>query len=620
MTSSCSHDVVFHGMCAHCGAAVKEKEDSNGPEVLKKKLVRPGHVSRAEDLLVTRDRARKLGDANAESLKSNGKLCLILDLDHTLVHVCSPSAEQAKNGVTGCGWAHGDGPTGIPDAVKASAKRSNGISGNTTDLPDVATVSTSDATSAAGKTSATGSNSFPGINLPPPPDLPTPPGALSSSKPTFPPDLPHRSSSASPSNDSHHDIPIVVRVPMLTPPHLAAKFRTEQLKENAVYEFYLPLPEASYRATVHWMRIRPGLLQFLEECAENYEIYLYTHGTQTYAETVLAILDPHYRCFGNPHRIFSRDTAGTGAGMKALTAIFPCEHSLAIVVDDRDDVWPPDLPNLIKVSPFRYFPDPGRDRLCIEGWFRLARDLERGVKRSSPGQDSGASAGNSHTSRYAVGDCDRQLPSLISQLKIIRALTFDPSLKTFGDARPAIAMCRSHTLKGFVLVTSGVIPRTHAHIVDHPIRKAILAMGARIDEKVTENTTHVIASRLDTAKVQEALQQNQAFAQAGSRRRIYIVRPQWLENAMATWTRPRENLFEFGRFDCTDIDGDHWWLRCGTKHIDWTRPLESFGPDSIPQNTIATCKEEFTSTRSKADVVQDSAREVDADDLARDLS
>lgn len=37
-----------------------------------------------------------------------------------------------------------------------------------------------------------------------------------------------------------------------------------------------------------------------------------------------------------------------------LTTIFPCEHSLAIVVDDRDDVWPPDLPNLIKVSPFRY--------------------------------------------------------------------------------------------------------------------------------------------------------------------------------------------------------------------------------------------------------------------------
>lgn len=36
-----------------------------------------------------------------KGLKSSGKLCLILDLDHTLVHVCSPSAEQAKNGVTG---------------------------------------------------------------------------------------------------------------------------------------------------------------------------------------------------------------------------------------------------------------------------------------------------------------------------------------------------------------------------------------------------------------------------------------------------------------------------------------------------------------------------------------
>lgn len=492
----------------------------------------------------------------------------------------------------GRGWATGDGPTGIADVGKGIKR-----SGPNQSEADVAIVSASEVSS--GNTKA--STSFSGI------DLPTPPGVSSGAKAGF-----SCESSQDPSASGVSKIPSVVRVPMLPPPQLAEKFKTEQLTEDAVYEFYLPLPEASYRATVHWMRMRPGLLKFLEECREHYETYLYTHGTQTYAETVLAILDPDHKCFGNPHRIFSRDTAGTGAGMKALTAIFPCEHSLAIVVDDRDDVWPPDLPNLIKVSPFRYFPDQGRDRLCIEGWFRLARDLERGVKRSAPGQDSGVSSAKIQVSRYDIADCDRQLPTLVSKLKIIRSLTLNPSLKTFGDARPSLAMCRSQTLKGFVLVTSGVIPRTHAHIVDHPIRKIILAMGARIDEKVTEQTTHVIASRLDTAKVQEAMQQNQEFEKAGSVRRIYIVRPQWLENAIATWTRPRESFFEFARFDCTDIDGDHWWLRCGTKHTNLRQPLQSFGPENIPCSP--------SSAHIRDDISNDNGEDcVNADDLAQDL-
>ena len=54
---------------------------------------------------------------------------------------------------------------------------------------------------------------------------------------------------------NNHRIPEVVRVPMLSPTLLAEKYRTETLREDAVYEFYLPLPETSFRATVHWMRI-----------------------------------------------------------------------------------------------------------------------------------------------------------------------------------------------------------------------------------------------------------------------------------------------------------------------------------------------------------------------------
>ena len=76
--------------------------------------------------------------------------------------------------------------------------------------------------------------------------------------------------------------------------------------------------------------------------------------------------------------------------------------------------------------------------------------------------------------RYVVQDCDRQIPSLTSQLEIIRQATFgtneDGLERGTGDARTAVCACRSQTLEGLVIVSSGLIPRSHADLVDHPVR------------------------------------------------------------------------------------------------------------------------------------------------------
>ena len=65
---------------------LQDKDESTASTIPKKTFVRPGHVSRADDLLVTRDKARKLGDANAESIfsviivRSVGNFKLLIDL------------------------------------------------------------------------------------------------------------------------------------------------------------------------------------------------------------------------------------------------------------------------------------------------------------------------------------------------------------------------------------------------------------------------------------------------------------------------------------------------------------------------------------------------------------
>ena len=64
MEEDCTHDVIFHGMCAHCGSPAEEDQAAKQPT---NSLVRPGHVSRDHDLLVTRDKAEKLGNASTKS-------------------------------------------------------------------------------------------------------------------------------------------------------------------------------------------------------------------------------------------------------------------------------------------------------------------------------------------------------------------------------------------------------------------------------------------------------------------------------------------------------------------------------------------------------------------------
>jgi RNA polymerase II subunit A-like phosphatase len=54
---------------------------------------------------------------------------------------------------------------------------------------------------------------------------------------------------------------------------------------------------------------RPGLVDFLRDMSELYELHVYTAGSRTYANAVCKGLDPDGRYFGD--RILSRDESGS---------------------------------------------------------------------------------------------------------------------------------------------------------------------------------------------------------------------------------------------------------------------------------------------------------------------
>lgn len=101
----------------------------------------------------------------------------------------------------------------------------------------------------------------------------------------------------------------------------------------------------------YYIKLRPGLKQFLDAVSEIYELHIYTMGTRQYAKNIADIIDPDRKIFGD--RILSRDESGSMTA-KNLQRLFPVDTKMVVIIDDRGDVWKWS-PNLIKVTPYDFF-------------------------------------------------------------------------------------------------------------------------------------------------------------------------------------------------------------------------------------------------------------------------
>lgn len=102
----------------------------------------------------------------------------------------------------------------------------------------------------------------------------------------------------------------------------------------------------------YYIKMRPGLKEFLAHVSELYELHVYTMGTRAYALNIAKIVDPDKKLFGD--RIISRDENGNVTA-KSLARLFPVDTKMVVIIDDRADVWPKNRPNLIKVVPYDFF-------------------------------------------------------------------------------------------------------------------------------------------------------------------------------------------------------------------------------------------------------------------------
>lgn len=101
----------------------------------------------------------------------------------------------------------------------------------------------------------------------------------------------------------------------------------------------------------YYVKLRPGLTEFLARISQLYELHIYTMATRNYALAIASIIDPTGEYFGD--RILSRDESGL-LTHKNLKRLFPVDQSMVVIIDDRGDVWQWEA-NLLKVVPYDFF-------------------------------------------------------------------------------------------------------------------------------------------------------------------------------------------------------------------------------------------------------------------------
>jgi len=118
-----------------------------------------------------------------------------------------------------------------------------------------------------------------------------------------------------------------------------------------VQKFQLLDDSPGARGCWYYIKLRPGLKEFLDTISKCYELHIYTMGTRAYAQHIARIVDPDRKIFAD--RILSRDESGSMT-VKSLKRLFPVDTKMVVIIDDRGDVWQWSQ-NLVKVTPYDFF-------------------------------------------------------------------------------------------------------------------------------------------------------------------------------------------------------------------------------------------------------------------------
>lgn len=334
------------------------------------------------------------------------------------------------------------------------------------------------------------------------------------------------------------------------------------------------------------LKLRPHLSEFLSRCAALFELHIYTMGSRPYADRVAELIDPEKRLFSG--RITSREDFEEGrSNQKNISRLFPCDDSMVLIIDDREDVWVSGtgasfMPNLIRAKPYYFFSG------LHEAYDRALSSETQSTINCPPREDRAtpAIAGapkelSAKTGEVEVNGHEHGLPLdttpvLSDELRKLVCQWWESDSSSHGwsdhlmrlasvlemchrrffvdvpvisrddvpacpiripaDVKKIVSDIRAGILAGCVLTFTGVFPLTIAP-EQSDVWKLAVRHGALCHKEFTLGvTTHVIASPergMCTEKTKAAIESEAAF----------VVDVSWLEDSTIQFERRPELLY-----------------------------------------------------------------------------
>ncbi len=248
----------------------------------------------------------------------------------------------------------------------------------------------------------------------------------------------------------------------------------------------------------HWVKLRPGLRDFLRRANDLFELHIFTHGAKEYGLRIASVLDASGEMFAaqegiGEKRITTLDDAYgeeerlkkvRGNEYKRLERLFPVSRQHVLVLDDNN-VWG-DCPNVLRVVPFIFF----NPRLPKELVGEFVLDAE------PPPPPLPLSL-----LYYPEAARETHLQELMHVLERVHELFFQDTTK---DVATLFGAVRREILRGCKIVLSGV------YAASTPLERKWLVMliadyGGEYCENLQAGVTHVVAAQQGTGKVKEAL-------------------------------------------------------------------------------------------------------------------
>jgi|LauGreDrversion4_2_1035121.scaffolds.fasta_scaffold12834_2 hypothetical protein len=309
---------------------------------------------------------------------------------------------------------------------------------------------------------------------------------------------------------------------------------------------------------MYFIKLRPGLRQFLRELAEIYELHIYTKANRNYLNFLINELDPCGKLFTSA--IARDDSPDLDVDLKVLNRVCCRPASEIVVFDDRVDIWVDSPSSVLRAQPYNFLT---HKKLSV------VKALEE-IIQTSPSPTSSATS--------VALDFDCHLFYMKEVLQRVHAEFSKP-----GCMQPVaqiLSKMRKRVLSGMIVMFTGFTDMG-SFMKDTEEYGAVCRMNGLLPEDMekpgVEDRVVLVAAK-HTKRVYDTKKEN-----ASAR----IVHGAWLDHVRATWTIPDMDIFDHIRFR-VNPDGsfgsmDNWevlWI-AANQHLTNTDSVNMSGEMSV---------------------------------------